>query len=175
MCEHRWHATVITRTFVISPSGCPECASRRVRGRPQKKHPSIAVGRPDLLAEWDHPPNSQQGWHPDKVTLMSSLPIHWIKTDECRLGLPHRWQAAPVRRVHKKNGSPFPSGKAVCDCNSLGVNCQVAAAFWDPVLNPDTPYQVAVQSSKVRHWKTPDGRQWQQMIFSVVDRCSNNT
>ena len=170
VCQHRWHTQIINRTRLKQPSGCPECA-QTARRKPHTRHPSIAEGRPDLLADWDHPLNSKKGWHPDTVTLMSRLPIHWIRTDECRLALPHRWQAPPQSRVDKMAGSPYPSGKSVCDCNSLAVNCKDAAALWDPVLNPDTPDQIAVQSNKVRHWLTPDGRQWQQVVLEVVNTC----
>ena len=170
VCSHRWHTTVNHRTRLKQPSGCPECWER-ARCKPHLMHPSIAEGSPDLLADWDYPLNSQEGWHPDTVTLMSRKPIHWVRTDECRLGLPHRWQAPPYSRIYAMRGSPYPSGLAVCDCNSLALNCQDAAAFWNPVLNPDTPHQVAVQSNKVMHWMTPDGRQWQQKVSEVVATC----
>ena len=135
----------------------------------------MAEARPDLLAEWDHPLNSQEGWHPDKVSLMSGKPIHWIRTDECHLGLLHRWQTQPRDRVASMTSSPYLSGQAVCVCNSLALNCKAAAAFWDPVLNPDTPNQVTVQSTRVRHWKPPDGGQWQQSVVEHVRTCRQNT
>ena len=154
----------------IKPSGCPECWER-ARFASQTLHPSIAEGRPDLLAEWDYPLNTREGWHPDIVTLMSALPIHWIRTDECRLGLPYRWQTRPLGRVCYNHASPFSPGQAVCDCNSLALDCKDASALWDPVLNRDTLDQVAVGSSKVRHWRTPGGQQWQQKICEVVRTC----
>ena len=167
VCNHRWCATIQDRT---RRSGCPECF-QRARSGPRTKHPSIAKGRPGLLVDWDYALNSQAGWHPDKVTLMSSLRIHWIRTNECRLGKPHRWQATPGRRIVFGQGSPFPSGNAVCECNSLARNCKDAAAFWDPLLNSDTPEEVTIQSSKLRHWITPEGERWQQRICEVVRNC----
>ena len=170
VCSHRWRAAVTARTRLKQPSGCPECGEL-ARRRQRKRHPSIAEGRPDLLAEWDFPLNTKEGWHPDTVTLMSNKLIHWIKTDECGLGLPHRWQAPPYSRIAYMSGSPYPFGLAVCDCNSLALNCKDVAALWDPVLNSDTPDQIAVHSNKMRHWKAPGGQQWQQTVLEVVKRC----
>ena len=52
--------------------------------------------------------------------------------DECKLGLVYRWRAPPAHRTCKeKCGSPFPSGKAVCACNSLAVRCPEAANLWE--------------------------------------------
>ena len=95
--------------------------------------------------------------------------MHWVVQDECKLGLVHRWQATPLSRGYSNSGSPFPSGKAVCACNSLAVQCPEAADLWDFSLNGGlTPSDVAVQSHKVVAWKFPDGSQWQQRTQSVV-------
>ena len=168
VCSHRWQAAISNRT--TKHTGCPECGNT-ARRKPRNTYPTIADGRPDLLAEWDHRRNSQEGWHPDKVTLKSGRPIHWIRTDECRLGLPHQWRASPCNRVQKSTGSPFLSGKAVCVCNSLALNCKDAAALWDSELNDVSSDQVAAQSSRLACWRTPDGRQWQQRIKEVVKLC----
>ena len=89
--------------------------------------------------------------------------------DECKLGLVHRWQASPNVRSCKTSGSPFPSGMAVCACNSLAVQCPEAADLWDVSSNVDlTPGDVKVQSLKVVAWKGPDGSQWHQRINKVV-------
>ena len=64
---------------------------------------------------------------------------------------------------------PFPSGKAVCACNSLAVQCPEAAGLWDFPTNGDlTPGDVAVQSNIVVAWKFPDGSQWHQRVYHVV-------
>ena len=89
--------------------------------------------------------------------------------DECKLGLVHRWQASPQQRVGLKSGSPFPSGKAVCACNSLAVQCPEAADLWDPQANGAmTPDGITVQSCQVVCWRAPDGNQWQQGVQQVV-------
>ena len=126
LCGHRWSAIVRNRT---RGNGCPQCAreARRIRTR----QPSISDGAPDLLAEWDCKANERCGWHPDQVTLGSAKKVHWVLQHECKLGLVHRWQASPNVRSPKISGSPFPSGMAVCACNSLAVQCPEAADLWD--------------------------------------------
>ena len=126
VCGHRWGAHVFSRTRGV---GCPRCA--REASRNQTRQPSISIGAPHLLAEWDWEANEKCGWHPDQITLGSSKKVHWAVQDECKLGLVHRWQASPNSRALGKAGSPFPSGHAVCACNSLAVQCPEAADLWD--------------------------------------------
>ena len=164
LCGHRWSATVSLRT---KGTGCPQCA--REARRIQTRQPSISIGAPHLLAEWDREANKKCGWQPDQITLGSGKKVHWVVHDECKLGLVHRWQASPNDRITLSSGSPFPSGKAVCACNSLAVQCPEAADLWDSQNNGDlTPGGVAVQSVKVVAWKGPDGSQWQQKVREVV-------
>ena len=122
LCGHSWSAPVSRRTFL--GAGCPQCG--REASRIQPRQPSISVGAPHLLAEWDWEANGRCGWHPDTVTLGSKKKVHWVLQDECKLGLVHRWRAMPSMRVALKCGSPFPSGHAVCACNSLAVQCPEA-------------------------------------------------
>ena len=165
LCGHRWSATVSLRTH---GTGCPQCA--REARRSKTRQPSISVGATYLLAEWDWGANEGCGWHPDQVTLGSHKQVHWVVQDECKLGLVHRWQAAPDKRSKMKTGSPFPSGHAVCACNSLAVQCPNAADLWDHGVDGGlTPSDVAVQSNEVVAWKGPDGRQWQQSVQQVVN------
>ena len=166
LCGHRWSATVLDRSH---GNGCPHCGrdARRIRSL----QPSISSGAPHLLAEWDWQANERCGWHPDLVTLGSNKKVHWVVQHACKLGLVHRWQASPNSRTSKNSGSPFPSGWAVCACNSLAVQCPQAAMLWDYQANGDvTPDSITVQSAEVAWWKVPDGRQWQQK----VDRLVNN-
>ena len=166
LCGHSWSASVYSRA--LQGNGCPQCAHkpRRIRTR----QPSISTGARHLLAEWDWEANEQHDWHPHKVALGSTKQVHWVVQDECKLGLVHRWQAAPNQRVYHKSGSPFPSGMAVCACNSLAVQCPEAAGLWDLPSNGGlTPHDVAVQSNKVMAWMGPDGTQWQQRVFEVVN------
>ena len=156
LCLHTWTARILLRTRLLG-SGCPQCA--REAGRFKARQPSISSGPPHLLAEWDWEANETHGWHPDLVTLGSPKRVHWVVREECKLGLVHRWQAEPNVRIGKLTGSPFPSGKAVCACNSLAVQCSEAADLWDFPLNGGlTPNDVAVYSNKVRAWRGPDGK-----------------
>ena len=165
LCGHKWSATVGTRTH--GGAGCPQCA--RVASSMQTAQPSISSGASHLLADWDYEANRLQGWHPDRITLGSHKTVHWRRLDECKLGLVHRWQALPNRRVGMNAGSPFPSGMAVCACNSLAVHCPEAADLWDHQANEGlTPDNVTVQSEKVVCWRASDGRQWQQHVHEVV-------
>ena len=93
----------------------------------------------------------------------------WVQQNECKLGLVHRWPATPKARVAYDLGSPFPTGRAVCACNSLAVQCPEASKLWDfPPNESLTPSHVAVQSSKVVAWRGPYGRPWQQSVKEVV-------
>ena len=103
LCGHSWTAVVLSRTH---GTGCPQCA--REARRIQTRQPSISSGAPHLLAEWDWEPNETHGWHPDNVTLGSVKKVHWVMQDECKLGLVHRWQAAPDSRAYYDHGSPYP-------------------------------------------------------------------
>lgn len=164
-CDNRWRTMVSTRTGL--GRGCPQCAdrSRRIKER----HPSIAVGAAYLLTDWDYEANNNHSWYPDNVTLGSQKQVHWVCKGECKLGLEHKWQQTPHARVRRQEGSPFPSGKAVCACNSLAVQCPDAAALWDYQANGGTtPDNVAVQSAKSVCWAQPDGRRWTQRVFEVV-------
>ena len=166
LCGHRWSATVFDRKK-LQGTGCPQCG--REASRIQTRQPSISTGARHLLAEWDWEANETHGWHPDRVTLGSAKQVHWVLRDECKLGLVHRWQAEPIYRTAKNSGSPFPSGKSVCACNSLAVQCPEAADLWEISSNGGlTPGDVTVQSCKVVAWKSPDGRQWQQRTDEVV-------
>ena len=166
LCLHSWTARILLRTRLLG-SGCPQCAHEA--GRFKARQPSISSGPPHLLAEWDWEANETHGWHPDLVTLGSPKKVHWVVREECKLGLVHRWQATPNVRIGRLTGSLFPSGKAVCACNSLAVQCPEAADLWDFPLNGGlNPNDVAVYSNKVRAWRGPDGKQWQQRVFEAV-------
>ena len=146
LCGHRWSAIISNRTLL--GHGCPPCG--REASRIQARQPSIRRGASHLLAEWDWEANEKCGWHPDHITLGSVKTVHWVQRDECKLGLVHRWGASPLHRISLNSGSPFPSGKAVCACNSLAVQCPEAADLWNSHINGGLTYgDVAVQSHQV--------------------------
>ena len=112
----------------IRGTGCLQCG--REASRTKTRQPSVCARAPHLLAEREWDANGRHGWHLDQVTLGSGQKVHWVIGVECRLGLVHRWQASPDKRIRLKSGSPFPSGKAVCACNSLAVQCLEASDLW---------------------------------------------
>ena len=128
LCGHRWSTPV---RYKARGHGCPRCG--REAGRGKTRQPSISLGAPHLLAEWDCEAKKKCSWRPDQVTLGSQKKVHWIVQDECKLNLVHRWQATPNER--RATGSPFPYGLAVCACNSLAVQCPTAAMLWDRQAN----------------------------------------
>ena len=164
LCGHRWSACITHRTH---GTGCPQCG--REASRIQTRQPSISAGAPHMLAEWDWEANERCGWHPDLVSLRSHKKVHWFVQHECKLGLVHRWQASPNGRTKNKAGTPFPSGMAVCACNSLAVQCPQAADLWDfPSNGGLTPNHVAVQSNKVVAWMGSAGRLHRQSVHNLV-------
>ena len=161
LCGHSWTARVQTRTH---GQGCPQCAQEARRYRAEQ--PSISVGAPHLLAESYWEANETHGCGPDHITLGSNKKVHLFVQDECKLGLVHRLQAPPIRQL--TGGSPFPSGMAVCACNSLAVQCPKTADLWDHRENGSmTPDDITVQSAQLVCWRLPDGKQWQQSVQEV--------
>ena len=166
LCGHSWSAKVSSRTH--NGAGCPPCG--REARRKKTRRPSISDGAPYLLAEWDWEANDECGLHPEQITLSSAKQVHWVVQDECKLGLVHKWQASPNDGIDNSTGSPFPSGHAVCACNSLAVQCPEAADLGDfPLMGDLTPSDVSVQSNKFVAWKVSNGRQWQQKVLKVVN------
>ena len=172
ICGHKWGTRVAHRTSL--GSGWPQCG--REAGRIQTRQPSISSGPPHLMAEWDWEANEKCGWQPDLVTLGSAKKVHWAVQDECKLGLVHRWQVSPNHRMTKDTGSPFPSGKAVCACNSLAVQCPEAAMLWDHQADGvRTPDNVTVSSFRIVCWRAPDGTKWQQVVQEVVKNIKSQS
>ena len=135
-------------TLRARETGCPKCGREACRN--QTRQPSIRVGAPHLLVEWDWEANGTHGWQPDQLTLGSNKKVHWVQREECKLGLVHKWQASPALRLYYGSGSPFPAGKSVCACNSLAVQCPEAADLWDHGLNGElTPSAVAMKSNRL--------------------------
>ena len=92
-------------------------------GSKKTRQPGISTEAPHLLAKWHWEANEKHGWHLEQVTLGSNKKVQWVVHDECKLGLVHRSQAS-------LGWLPIPSGKALCACNSLAVQCPEAAGLW---------------------------------------------
>ena len=92
-CKLEWQASIEGR--VQRAAGFPDCCHSRQVSKPQ---PTFAAAHPACLAEWDHERNQEEGFHPDVVTLGSNKQVHWI-CSRCPRGQPHRWTAAPRKRI----------------------------------------------------------------------------
>src|SRR5450755_4829789 len=97
-CGHEWRALVFSRSL---GDGCPECARRRQRERgprPVPRERSLAVRRPELVAELH--PTRNPGIDPAALGAGSGLKAWW----RCRL-CGHEWAASVTNRT---NGSGCP-------------------------------------------------------------------
>ncbi len=93
-CGHVWVAMPLARR--AEKSGCPQCVWKRMsRGR---KHPSLAVGRPDMLAEWDEEKNTLLA---SEVSCGSDKKVWWL----CKV-CGNSWQASVSARVRAGTGCP---------------------------------------------------------------------
>lgn len=80
--DHRWQATVVNRT--TNKTGCPHCART-------SSHPPLAVGHPDIAAQWDDTANGE----PLPATLSSGSSR--IAVWRCEQG--HLWQTRVSHRA----------------------------------------------------------------------------
>ena len=60
----------------------------------------------NLIAEWDHEKNAQEGHYPDKITFGSIIKVWW----KCKHG--HSWQTSPNGRG-KGQGCPVCAGRKI--------------------------------------------------------------
>jgi hypothetical protein len=88
--EHRWTATICTRS---AGHGCSACA-----GKTASKDNSIGGTYPELSAEWHSTKNGSLT--PDDILCGSRKKRHWI----CHLG--HEWMAMPLNRTSGGSGCP---------------------------------------------------------------------
>jgi DNA-directed RNA polymerase subunit RPC12/RpoP len=89
-CGDSWQGTVRDR---VRGPGCPACYERVVRER------SLAVLRPDLLAEWDERRNV--GLRSDTVGVWSDRKVWWL-CGECG----HEWRTDVKHRAQRGQGCP---------------------------------------------------------------------
>ena len=91
-CGHEWRASVTNRT--LRGSGCPRCAVRRraeLRSRVEPER-SLAVARPDLVAELDPERND----HLNVTTLgVASMRKVWWRCGQCD----HSWETTVASRA----------------------------------------------------------------------------
>ena len=176
-CKHEWQAQVFKRS---QGNGCPQCgvASRAEKQRElpllllllpvaaihelelssrqptlcAAGQPTLAEGRPDLLASW-HPRNGSPG----DVRLGSQRSVWWQCSGEVTgngstpCGHLHEWQTRISQRV--LSGCPICTGRKPCWCNSLARLHPELVKQWDEAANaPLRPEDLLPGSNKRVHW-----------------------
>jgi hypothetical protein len=92
-CGHVWTATPNNR--IIGNTNCPECFRKR---KGKSIHDSLALGRPDLAAEWEVGKNSCSA---KNVTCGSRMLAWWV----CK-SCGEAWKAMVYQRACKSSGCP---------------------------------------------------------------------
>lgn len=124
-----------------------------------QRRPAVAVGRPDLVKQWDVALNDIG---PDEVTLGSHRKIWW----RCEQG--HRWEATVGSRALMGHGCPHCAGLRV---PSLAEDRPDLAAQWHPTKNaPLTPVDVTRGSHLTVWWKCGQGHVWGSPVFRLAAR-----
>ena len=166
-CNHRWQATVGSRS---SGHGCPECYNQRRRNQGPRTAPaerSLQALRPDLTAEWDRAENGEVD--PASVTPGSKHKVWW-RCATCG----QRWQASVQNRV-SGHGCPACGVKRRARTQGrVGYDRSLAANY--PELIPELhaaqnpgldPEKVAARSSLKVWWRCATcGHEWRAAVAS---------
>ena len=165
-CGHEWQASVANRT--LRGSGCPKCAiraraERRSRVAPER---SLAIRRPDLVAELDPVGNGAL----DPLTLgTASMRKAWWRCGECG----HGWEATVASRA---GGTGCPACwqhrrsaafSAVTPERSLAARAPELTQELHPAHNPPDldPGSLGARSSLRVWWLCRTcGHEWQARI-----------
>lgn len=137
------------------------------------KEESLAIKRPDLVAEWH--PHKNGNLTPNMFSKSSSEKVWW----KCENG--HEWQAVISSR-YKGNNCPYCSGKKLLvGYNDLATINPLLAAEWHPTKNNGfLPSMVQNKSNYKVWWKCSKGHEWQATIShrsngSGCPYCSGRT
>ena len=133
--------------------------SRVTSGSPLLLKPSLPVW---LVGDYER--NDAKGFYPDKVTLGSHKPVHWICSC-CPRGQPHRWTASPYTRVGHGKGCPVCAGKQACVCISLESLFPSVAADFDTEENGFAPSELTAGSNKEVWWSSAKCGSWRQAVY----------
>jgi uncharacterized protein YlaI len=116
---------------------------------------TLALARPDLLAEWDTARNIADGLDPDRLGHASRAQAHW----KC-VAHGHRWQAKVANRTAKSSGCPYCCGaKLLVGFNDLATTRSDLAPQFSP-RNAFGPTEVMAGSGKSVIWRCGDGHEW---------------
>lgn len=126
----------------------------------QRREISLALKRPDLIAEWHKEKNAQLT--PFNVSFGSNKKAWWI----CQNG--HEWSAI-INNRSKGAGCPYCKKRFVTFENSLQFKYPDLAKEWHPTKNGDlNPSNIFGHSSMNAWWICENGHEWQRTIFNMV-------
>ena len=159
-CGHEWATTVSSRA---SGTGCPVCAEKQRRLTLAHIHANNNPAPEDLRSEYD---DSNEIPY-EQLSSGSAKEVWWI----CPKG--HKYQSSVYRRVSRKSGCPYCSGRnAISGVNDLSTLYPEMAKEWDYVKNIETPEKTLPHSNKKCFWICPKGHSYEA---SPTQRVSKNT
>ena len=124
-------------------------------------HKSLAIERPDLVAQWH--PSKNLPLTPNDVTAGMETRVWW----KCSRGRDHVWEATVLGRAHKGNGCPFCANRRAGLKNSLAILAPKLAREWHPTKNGKLqPTDVVHVSSKMVWWRCKYGHEWYATVIS---------
>jgi hypothetical protein len=122
-------------------------------------HKSLAIERPDLVAQWHRSKNLPLT--PQDVTAGMETRVWW----KCPRGRDHVWKAKVLGRAHRGNGCPFCANRRATSKNSLAVLAPKVARDWHPTKNRAVrPTDVVPGSGKKAWWRCRFGHEWRTTI-----------
>jgi uncharacterized protein YchJ len=131
----------------------------------RNRHKSLAIERPDLVAEW-HPSKNLPLTAKD-VTAGSSTRVWW----KCRRGPDHVWEAVVITRTLKGTGCPFCANRRAGLMSSLAVLVPKVAREWHPTKNGALrPKDVVPGSRKQAWWRCHVGHEWQASMIQRTQK-----
>jgi len=157
-CGHEWQAPICRRGSRMvpgrrKPSGCPYCA---VRNKKASKEYNLAVGYPNLIAEW-HPTKNGK-LKPQQLVPDSHHPVWW----RCAKG--HEWRASPCNRTRQPT-CPYCTGYRPSKDYNLALINPSLAKEWHPTKNGTlAPRDVAPGTKALVWWRCAKGHEWRAQI-----------
>ena len=122
-------------------------------------HKSLAIERPDLVAQWH--PSKNLPLTPNDVTAGMETRVWW----KCPRGRDHVWKAKVLGRAHRGNGCPFCANRRAGLKNSLAALAPKFAREWHPTKNGDVrPTDVVPGARRKAWWRCRFGHEWQADI-----------
>jgi hypothetical protein len=145
--DHRWEASVVTRT--VQGSGCPYCSNRAV-----SVTNALSKVSPALARQWH--PTRNGDLRPRDVVAGSHRVVWW----KCPKGADHEWTAKIVHR-HRGLGCPFCAGKRPSRGHNFAVAFPAKAKEWHPIRNGELlPEDVTPGSNAMLWWRCSRGHEW---------------